>query len=72
MKTEQILEIEKQIKKKIRRRIKLFGLLFAGCSLVMYLNRYESQIARKLYFDKLFNNNECEETDSENNFVLFY
>jgi hypothetical protein len=72
MKTQKNSEYEKQMKKSIRSKFKIFGLVVAGYSCIVYLIRNQPQIARKLFFDKLFNSNESNIADSESNFVLFY
>ena len=64
-------KVDDLIKKKINRRVKIFGILTLGVSIILYLNKNQPSIARKLYFDRIFNSDKKIQ-DDKTNFVNFY
>lgn len=69
-------EFENILIRKVTKKVKYFGIVFCSFYFLMYLNRTHPKLARKLYFDRIFNNQEAtsgkDESNSFYNFVIFY
>ncbi len=69
MKAEKNAEINKIVRIKVLKKFKYCCYFLIGLTFITYLNRHQSKLARKIYFDKLFNNNKesLDEVDFQSN-----